>query len=178
MRTLSSLLLTTLVLVSGCVAGADAEEGGTIDEALAPDADDAERDAEFAAQLDGKADAALTHVAVAKLAKAAGVSCSGDRLALAVAIAQAESGLRPKAFLVNKTRSGTYNGTDRGLWQINSKYHPNVSDECAYSPSCNARAMARISVNGTKWTPWWTFKNGKHRPFMSDARAAAAAVCP
>jgi lysozyme-like protein len=123
---------------------------------------------------DGKADGALSYKAVAQLAKNAGVSCSGDRIAIATAVAKAESGFR--ATITNT--AGNAHGIDRGLWQINSYWHPEVSAACALSASCNARAAARISSGGTRWSQWWTFKNGKHLPFMSQARAAKAAVCP
>jgi hypothetical protein len=39
-----------------------------------------------------------------------------------------------------------------------------ISEACAYSASCNARAMARISNYGRGWTQWWTYNNGKHLP--------------
>ena len=58
---------------------------------------------------------------------------------IAVAIAKAESNLNPKAHNVN--RNGT---VDRGLWQINNKYHPEVSDECAYNVGCATKEAARI----------------------------------
>jgi hypothetical protein len=122
---------------------------------------------------DGKADGALSYQAVARVAKTAGLTCTGERIAIAVAVAKAESGFRPT---ITNT-AGNAHGIDRGLWQINSYWHPNVTAACAFSPSCNARAMVRISSSGTKWSPWWTFKNRKHVPFMSQARAAQAAVC-
>ena len=133
----------------------------------------AEDDAFNTLANDSKADAALTYTAVAKLAKAAGVACSGDRIAIAVAVAKAESGFRPDA----TNTAGNAHGIDRGLWQVNSYWHPEVSKTCALSPSCNARAMYNISKKGTYWKPWWTYVNGKHAPFMSQARAAQQAVC-
>lgn len=136
---------------------------------------DTEADAELNSVLsDSKADAALSYTAVAKLAKAAGLSCTGERIAIAVAVAKAESGLRPDA----TNTAGNVHGIDRGLWQVNSYWHPEVSKACALSASCNARAMVNISSRGTKWSPWWTYKNRKHVPFMASARAAQAAVCP
>jgi hypothetical protein len=137
------------------------------------EADVAEDEAFAAVANDSKADAALTYLAVAKLAKAAGLTCGGERIAIAVAVAKAESGFRPDA----TNTVGNTRGIDRGLWQINSYWHPNVSKECAFSPSCNARAMYNISKKGTTWRPWWTWVNGKHLPFMSQARAAQRSVC-
>jgi len=137
--------------------------------------DDAVEDTVFDQMTqDGKADGTLSYQAVAQVAKNAGLSCTGERIALAVAVAKAESGFNSG---ISNTAGNTH-GIDRGLWQINSYWHPNVSAACAFSPSCNARAMASISSKGTKWSPWWTYVNGKHRPYMTQARAAQAAVCP
>ncbi len=126
------------------------------------------------AVTDDKADSGLSYLAVAKVAQDAGVSCSYDRIATAVAIAKAESGFKSTA----TNTVGNAHGIDRGLWQVNSYWHPEVSVACAFSPSCNARAMYRISSHGKTWSAWWTYNNGKHLPFMAKARAAAAAICP
>jgi hypothetical protein len=166
------LALLSLSLFTGACATDEMEIDG---EDLDVSEEDAMDDEVFGQMSeDGKADGALGYQAVALVAKNAGLACTGERIALAVAVAKAESGFRPT---ITNT-AGNAHGIDRGLWQINSYWHPNVTAACAFSPSCNARAMARISSNGTKWSPWWTYKNGKHRPFMTQARAAQAAVCP
>jgi hypothetical protein len=126
------------------------------------------------ALAEGKADGELTYTAVARLALTAGLSCSGDRIPIAVAVAKAESNFDPD---VTNT-AGNSHGTDRGLWQINSYWHPEISRACALSPSCNARGMASISRRGTKWTEWWTYNNGLHWRYMTSARYAKAVVCP
>ena len=158
-------VLVMLALAVGCAV--EEEE-----EALEVTEEDMEADAQFGG-ADGKSDSPLSYAAVAQLAKAAGVSCDGERIAIATAVAYAESNFRP--WITNT--AGNTHGIDRGLWQINSYWHPEVSATCAHSPSCSARAMARISRGGTRWTEWWTWKNGKHLPFMSQARAAEASVC-
>src|SRR5690348_16070470 len=61
----------------------------------------------------------------ARVASNAGFT--GDGLVMSVAIALAESGCDPSARGVNT--DGT---VDRGLWQINNYWHPDVSDQCAY----------------------------------------------
>ena len=67
---------------------------------------------------------------------------------LAIAVAKCESGLKPKARNVNKT--GT---VDRGLYQINNYWHPEVTDEQADDPEfaikffCNAAKAGHLS--------WW-----------------------
>lgn len=169
---LLSLIATTVtIFASGCA---------TDDETLDPDGYDVSDtdlqgdDAYDQATQDGKADGALSYQAVARLAKNAGLSCSGSRIALAVAVAKAESGFRANA----TNTVGNAHGVDRGLWQVNSYWHPNVSASCAFSPSCNARVMASISSHGTNWRPWWTYVNHKHLPFMTQANAAQRAVCP
>jgi hypothetical protein len=95
---------------------------------------------------------------------------TGENFVVAVAVAMAESRCDPAAQGVNPGHS-----IDRGLWQINDYYHPDVSDTCAYDPLCNARAAYRISDSGTDWTPWSTYKSGSYLQFMSQARAAIGA---
>ena len=155
--------------MAGCVAEYEDEEPSyeVSDEDRAADAE------VDAATLGGKEDSTLSYLAVAKVAHAAGVSCVGERLAIAVAVARAESSFRTT---VTNTAGNTH-GVDRGLWQINSYFHPEVSDACAFSASCNARAMARISNYGRSWSQWWTYNNGKHYQYMTSSRAAARTVC-
>ena len=168
---LAFVLLATHAL-AGCATGEDDSSWDQV--SLEVTADDATDDAAFDhASADGKADGALTYRAVAQLVVNAGVPCSGDRVALATAIARAESSFR--ASITNVV--GNSAGTDRGLWQINSYWHPEVSKACALSASCNARAAARISTWGRYWTQWWTYKNGKHLPYMAQAKAAQDIVC-
>ncbi len=169
-----ALLVMLSSLVSACALNDDGDEPWTDEDNVVSDDDQASDQALDDVLRDSKADGALSYRAVAQLAKDAGISCSGDRIAVATAVAKAESSFRPT---ISNT-VGNAHGIDRGLWQINSYWHPEVSVACALSASCNARAAARISSRGTKWSQWWTFKNGKHLPFMSQARAARAVVCP
>jgi hypothetical protein len=167
-------LISVVTLALSFAACATEDDDGPLDGDFEVSEDDAIEDTVFDQMSeDGKADGALGYQAVARLAKTAGVSCSGERIAIAVAVAKAESGFRPT---ITNT-AGNAHGIDRGLWQINSYWHPEISAACALSPSCNARGMAAISSKGTKWSPWWTYVNRKHVPFMAQARAAQAAVC-
>jgi hypothetical protein len=164
-------VLVMLVLSVGCaVDEEDIEDGEPMDIT----AEDMASDSTLGDG--GKADGrtALTYAQVAQLAKNAGVPCTGERIAVATAVAFAESSHRP--WITNTV--GNAHGIDRGLWQINSYWHPEVSASCALSASCNARAMARISRQGTRWTEWWTWKNNKHVPYMAQARTAQRGVCP
>ena len=157
----------------GCVAGEEDEIEWTEEDNIVSDGE-VGADQELEQMLaDGKADGVLTYLAVARLARNAGFPCTGSRLATAVAVAKAESSFRPT--ITNTV--GNAHGIDRGLWQINSHWHPEVSASCALSASCNARAAARISSKGASWSQWWTWKNNKHVPFMSQARAAQATAC-
>src|SRR3712207_6747725 len=107
----------------------------------------------------------------AKFASRAGFS--GDRLVTAVAVGMGESSCRPDAYLSNGPTKGCPNGSvDRGLWQINSCWHPSVSKSCAYDAQCNANAAYRISSGGTNWKPWVAYTSGRYEDYLDDARAA------
>jgi hypothetical protein len=68
---------------------------------------------------------------------------------LAVRVAKCESNLNPKALNINKDGS-----RDRGIFQINDKYHPEITDEMAYNPAiattffCNAVKAGNLT--------WWS----------------------
>jgi hypothetical protein len=111
---------------------------------------------------------------IAGYAKAAGVS--GDNLAIAVAIALAESG--------GNTTSHNAIPPDNsyGLWQINmlgslgparrSEFGISSNDQL-YDPAVNARAMIKISGGGTNWKPWSTYTSGKYRVYLARGKVAA-----
>jgi len=93
----------------------------------------------------------------------------GSAVLIAVAIAQAESGFDADA--VNTNSNGT---TDTGLWQINSVH--GYSQASLRDPSKNAAAMAKISKNGTDWTPWTTYNNGAYKQFLGNAASGSDTV--
>ena len=98
---------------------------------------------------------------------------SGDRLVTAVAVGMGESSCRPDAQNSNGPTKGCPNGSvDRGLWQINSCWHPSVSKSCAYDAQCNANAAYRISSGGANWKPWVAYTNGGYENYLDEARAA------
>jgi len=102
-----------------------------------------------------------------------------DGLVVAVAVALAESTCTPSATGTNGPTAGCPNGsTDRGLWQINSCYHPTVSNACAYDAQCNATQAYRISAGGRSWSPWATYTSGRYRSFLSTAAAAVRRLTP
>lgn len=101
---------------------------------------------------------------------------SGNTLVTAVAIALAESGCTANAQGWNGPTSGCPNGSvDRGAWQINSCYHAEVSDACAYDLYCNARAAHTIwGYSG--WGAWSTYNNGAYLNYWSEAQAGVSAI--
>jgi hypothetical protein len=107
----------------------------------------------------------LSDVDIAKVAKKAGFTDIGLQTAISVALA--ESG-----------GDGTVINTagDRGLWQINRIWHPEVTDSCALTPSCCATEAFRISGGGKTWTQWVTFKNGSYLAYQKRAITAINAL--
>lgn len=102
---------------------------------------------------------------LATLAKNAGFS--GDGLVDAVAVALAESSGFTKALLVNENCT-----RDRGLWQINDYWHPEVSEQQAFDPVQNAKAAYDISSQGTAWDQWSTWESGAYKDYLPDAEQA------
>ncbi|MEZ0114792.1 hypothetical protein ABH920_008827 [Catenulispora sp. EB89] len=89
------------------------------------------------------------------------------QIVVAIAVAMAESSCDPGAVNVNSGGS-----EDRGLWQMNSVYHSEVSNACAFQIQCNANAAWKVSDHGANWSPWSAYNNGSWRSFVGDARAA------
>lgn len=89
-----------------------------------------------------------------------------DNCQTAVAVAMAESRGDCSAQYENGPGS-----IDRGLWQINSHWHPECSDSCAYSCSCNAGCAVSV-WKSSGWSAWATYNNNLHTPYMNDAAAA------
>ncbi len=67
---------------------------------------------------------------------------------LALAVARCESGLNPHARNINPAGS-----TDRGLYQINDKWHPDVSTEQADDPVFAAEWFCKAVLAGN--LSWW-----------------------
>ena len=100
---------------------------------------------------------------------------SGEGLVTAVAVGMGESSCRPDAQNTNGPTKGCPNGSvDRGLWQINSCWHPSVSQSCAFDAQCNANAAYRISAKGANFRPWVAYTNGSYRTYLDAARAAVS----
>lgn len=87
----------------------------------------------------------------------------GDNWEMAYAVMFSESSGRVKAKNVNSDR---HSSIDRGLFQINSYWNPDVSVECAFDMVCNINEAYRISKGGTDWTPWYGYTNGNYRKYL------------
>jgi len=101
---------------------------------------------------------------------------SGNQVAIAIAVALAESGGRTEAHNP-KPPDDSY-----GLWQINmyGKLGPArkqqfgiTTNEQLLDADVNARAMAVISNGGTNWRPWSTFTSGAYLKHMGVAQTGA-----
>lgn len=110
----------------------------------------------------------LTPAQIGQYAAAAGFHGVGLRNAIAVALA--ESGGDPRAVGHNSDR---YHSRDRGLWQINDHWHPEVSDAAAFNPASAAAAAFKISSGGTSWRAWSTWNNGAAAAQFGRAQLAA-----
>lgn len=107
---------------------------------------------------------------IATVAENAGFQ--GEDLITAVAVALAESSGNPDALGDIGIGQGSF-----GLWQINSKYHPEFGPDFTtlYDPQTNANAAYQVyTAAGNSFSPWSTFKNGSYEQFMSSVAAAIA----
>lgn len=108
---------------------------------------------------------------------AAGAGFGGNDLAVAVAVALAESGGRPDIDNAGLNSNGS---VDYGLWQINSVHTASGFDPSrASDPTYNAAWARRVFMNaGGSWTPWVTFNNGAYQRHLAVAREAVAGGSP
>lgn len=92
---------------------------------------------------------------------------------IAVAILKAESGLTSNA---RNTSGNNPPSTDRGIAQINSYYHPEVTDACADNTECAIGEMFRIADGGTDFTPWSVYNGGQYRKYLSAIQEVVGAI--
>jgi Lysozyme like domain len=108
---------------------------------------------------------------------AAQAGFAGQGLRLAVAVGLAESGGDPTARGLNPPTPGCPAGsTDRGAWQLNNCYHPEVSDACADDLACAAQGTYRISSAGSDWRAWTTYTSGAYQAQLAAADQALATL--
>lgn len=114
-------------------------------------------------------------VGLAVAARQAGFA--GSSLRIAVAVGLAESGGSADARRPSPPTPGCPAGSvDRGPWQLNNCYHPEVSDGCAFDLACAAAETYRISAAGTDWTAWITYTTGAYQAELPNADQAIASL--
>lgn len=84
----------------------------------------------------------------------------GDNWKLARAVMMAEGNYNPRAF------NPTNGSNDRGIWQISAKWHPEVSDACAYNVECSTNVAYQLSKGGEDWSAWWGFRTRSYLKFL------------
>lgn len=95
---------------------------------------------------------------IAKLCYQAGWT-DAKRLVVAISVCIAESNGYEKRQNVNPDGS-----IDRGIWQINDKAFPNVSDAVAYDAVKATRFARQIYVGrNNMFTAWSAFNNGQYK---------------
>lgn len=65
---------------------------------------------------------------------------------------------------------------DRGLWQLDSQAWASITNECAFTPKCNADGAYGISQDGQSFTPWATYTSGAYDNYLSAAQAAVGGL--
>jgi hypothetical protein len=103
----------------------------------------------------------------------------GDGLDIGYAVICAESG-KDAGITGPINADGTIGNTDgsidRGLCQINSKAHPEVTDDEAYDPVLACVAMRRIYLRaGKSFAAWAAFTSGAWKRYLQEAQLARTA---
>jgi len=104
----------------------------------------------------------LSPAEIAALVTRAGFS---DRVT-AVAVVLGESGGNPNA--INREPGNI----DRGLWQISSKWHPNISDAVAFDVQASTAYALQISSGGTDFNLWNATRSPRFAGHLATARQA------
>ncbi len=127
--------------------------------------------------------AAQTCARYATSAGWANTAGSASTLVVASAICMAESGGQATVYYCNPTGtdgyyppvscSGLY---DRGLWQLDSQAWASISNECAFTPKCNADGAYGISQDGLSFTPWATYTSGVYGTYLAVSQTAVSGL--
>jgi hypothetical protein len=108
---------------------------------------------------------------------AARAGFTGQALRTAVAVGLAESQGDPHARRRNPPTLGCPAGsTDRGGWQLNDCYHPEVSDACADDLACAAAQAYQITGGGRDWAAWTSYASGAYLAQLPAADHAIATL--
>jgi hypothetical protein len=109
----------------------------------------------------------------------------GGSLTTAIAVAIGESGCNPAACYDDTTgqectpasTSGSHDSIDRGVWQINGRAWPHVSNSCAFRGLCNAKvAYGQVSADGSFFGPWTVYLTDHYAQFVWAAQQAVNAL--
>jgi hypothetical protein len=108
----------------------------------------------------------------------------GGNLVTATAVCVAESGGNASIYYCDGNGTvGTYppvtcpgGSYDRGLWQINSKAWPKITDACAFQPTCNANAAYAISTQGATFSPWAVYDATGYTRYLGAAQTAVTGL--
>lgn len=85
---------------------------------------------------------------------------AGTNTKIALAIAKCESGLNPEA--KHKNRDGSI---DRGLWQWNSRAHPEITNDCAYDAECSTKEFIKYQ-QANHLSPWVCYSSGRYKRYL------------
>lgn len=99
------------------------------------------------------------------------VGWRGKDLRDAVALMCAESARYEKAYHENFEGSAQMS-TDRGLFQINDKWHQDISDEDAYNGLKNAAYAFGMWRASKGFSPWMAYESGAYQKFLPTVFAA------
>jgi hypothetical protein len=94
------------------------------------------------------------------------VGFRGHALSVAVAVMSAESARYVESYHVNYPGSAQ-ESTDRGLFQINDMYHPDLTDRHAYQAIPNARyALTLTGPEGSNFGAWAAYNSGRYLYYL------------
>lgn len=117
----------------------------------------------------------LTPSQIAQYASDAGFE--GDDLTTAVAIAMAESNVPATNPATGNTEAIGDSGDSIGLWQIDTRFHPEFDRNKLTDPQYNAEAAFDIYTKARgSFQPWSTYNSGKYFAFLSDAQTGAESL--
>ena len=104
---------------------------------------------------------------------------AGEDLAIAVAIAFAESGGDPNSYDPETAAKAPAGQGSIGLWQIFRMEHPEFTTADLTDPQVNACAAFSIYRNArSTFAPWATYMEGKYKAFLAPVTPAPAAPEP
>lgn len=120
-------------------------------------------------------------LSTADIANLAAKYWTGDNVAIAVAVAQAESGGNPTARGDTSLQTAQW-GPSIGLWQIRSlnsqKGSGGTRDESANTnPDTNAKHAHEIWA-GSGWGAWSAYTNGAYKMYLPEAKAVVGNTAP